>query len=58
MGSSRITQGAQFGAPIHKGGDVCILIYKYIINYIYLWLIHFVVQQKLRQHCKVIIAQF
>ena len=25
--------------------------------YVYIWLIHFVVQQKLTQHCKVIILQ-
>ena len=32
---------------VQKGGDI----------HIYIWLIHFVVQQKLIQHCKVIILQ-
>ena len=26
--------------------------------YVYIWLIHYVVQQKLTQHCKIIIVQF
>ena len=31
----------------------------YVCVYIYIWLIHFVVQQKLTQHCKaIIILQF
>ena len=60
MGSSRIAQGDQLelcndlegwdregGREAQEGGDVGI--------YVCIWLIHFVVQQKLTQYCEVII---
>ena len=60
MGSSRIAQGDQLelcndlegwdregGGEAQEGGDVGI--------YVCIWLIHFVVQQKLTQYCEVII---
>ena len=62
MGSSRIAQGDQLGACDHlegwdseggretqEGGDMGI--------YVYVWLIHFVIQWKLTHHCKAIILQ-
>ena len=62
MGSSHIAQGDQLGACEHldgwdreggretqEGGDMGI--------YACIWLIHFVVQQKLTQHCEAIILQ-
>ena len=62
MGSSRIAQGDQLdicddlegwdregGREAPEGGDMR--------TYVYIQLIHFVVQQKLTQHCKAIILQ-
>ena len=62
MGSSRIAQGDQLGLCDHlegwdrergremqEGGDMRI--------YVYVKLIHFVIQQQLTQHCKAIILQ-
>ena len=62
MGSSRIAQGDQVGAYDHlegwdreggretqEEGDMGI--------YVYVQLIHFVIQQKLTHHCKAIILQ-
>ena len=37
------------GREVQEGGDMGI--------YVCIWLIHFVVQQKLTQHCKTIILQ-
>ena len=37
------------GREVQEGGDVGI--------YVYIYLIHFVIQQKLTQHCKAIILQ-
>ena len=37
------------GREMQEGGDMEI--------YVYIWLIHFVIQQKLSQHCKAIILQ-
>ena len=39
----------QMGAEVQEGGDMGM--------YVYIQLIHFVIQQKLTQHCKAIILQ-
>ena len=41
--------GREGGREAQERGDIGI--------YVYIWLIHFVVQQKLTQHCKAIILQ-
>ena len=62
MGSSHIAQGDQLdacdhldgwdsegGGEMQEGGDVGI--------YVYAFLMHFVIQQKLTHHCKAILPQ-
>ena len=58
MGACCTAQGAQLRDDLERWDGAAGGRYKKEGIYVYIWMIYFVVHQKLIQHCKAIILQF